>query len=291
MRFVSPIVAILAVLAFADSSFGANPTLYVSQSAAGSVLKVDSNGTASNFTSFITPLGLAVDSNGVLYAGSLNNSNIFQVGSNGSLNQFAFGFPLNAPVGMVFGTGGNLFTTSQNGSQNEVIRILPNGTASVFATDGTNGSKGLAVDSDGNVYAATGSGEVFKIAADGSVSNFAAIRNEFGLAFDHNGNLFVSDNIDNTISEVTPGGSISTFVSSGLNHPEGLAFDPSGNLFVADNGDNAILRITPGGSVSTFASGLNGPDFLAFAPEPSSMTVLAVIASSILLKRRARRTL
>ena len=285
MRVVSPIVVILASFIFAGSSFGANPPLYVSQSAFGNILKVDSNGTASNFTSFITPLGLAVNSSGVLYAGSLNNSNIFQVASNGSLNFVAGGFPLNAPVGLAFDSNGNLFATSVNGSQNEVIKILPNGTASIFATDGTNGSKGLAVDSNGNVYAATGSGEVFKIAPDGTVSNFAAIRNPFGLAFDQNGNLFVSDNIDNTISKVTPGGSISTF-ASGLNHPEGLAFDPTGNLFVADNGDNTILRFTPGGSVSTFASGLNGPDFLTFAPEPSSMTVLMVVAGVVFLKRR-----
>jgi sugar lactone lactonase YvrE len=79
-----------------------------------------------------------------------------------------------------------------------------------------------------------------------------------GLAFDSSGNLFVANSGNNTISEITPGGMVSTF-ASGLNDPRGLAFDASGNLYVANNGANTISRITSGGIVSTFSG--PAPDY------------------------------
>ena len=52
---------------------------------------------------------------------------------------------------------------------------------------------------------------------------------------------------------MTPGGTVSTFVSSGLSEPYALAFDASGNLYVANGGNNStISKVTPGGTVSTF---------------------------------------
>ena len=52
--------------------------------------------------------------------------------------------------------------------------------------------------------------------------------------------------------------------ASGLNGPEGLAFDGAGNLYVANAGDGTISEINSVGTVSTFTSGLNGPAALAF---------------------------
>ena len=86
-----------------------------------------------------------------------------------------------------------------------------------------------------------------------------------GLAFDASGNLYVANEGNNTISEVTLAGVVSIFVSSGLSGPEGLAFDASGNLYVANEGNNTISKVTPTGVVSTFvSSGLDAPFGLAF---------------------------
>ncbi len=84
-----------------------------------------------------------------------------------------------------------------------------------------------------------------------------------GLAF-YARNLYVANSGDNTISEVTPAGAVSTFVSSGLDDPTSLAFDAAGNLYVANAANNTISKVTPAGAISTFASGLDGPDGLAF---------------------------
>ena len=89
------------------------------------------------------------------------------------------------------------------------------------------------------------------------------------LAISAAGDLFVANTASNTISQVTPGGTVSTFVggSQGLNYPDGLAFDRQGNLYVANKLSDTITKVTPGGAVSTFVSAAEGlvkPDGLAF---------------------------
>src|SRR5215470_3448804 len=51
--------------------------------------------------------------------------------------------------------------------------------------------------------------------------------------------------------------------ASGLDGPEGLAFDVAGNLYVTSFLGH-IYKFAPGGARSTFASGLNDPMGLAF---------------------------
>ena len=77
--------------------------------------------------------------------------------------------------------------------------------------------------------------------------------------------LYVANYGNNTISKVTADGSVSTFVSSGLNGPTGLALGPDGYLYVANNNSNTISRVSPSGVVSNFAtSGVDHPNQLAF---------------------------
>ena len=84
----------------------------------------------------------------------------------------------------------------------------------------------------------------------------------FGLAFDRNGNLFVSEVGMGTISKITPGGTRTTF-ASGLSAPEGLAFDSRGNLYEVDVNSRMVLKFTPSGVKSTFAMGLLVPQNIA----------------------------
>ncbi len=85
-----------------------------------------------------------------------------------------------------------------------------------------------------------------------------------GLAFDTAGNLYVANAGNNTVSEVSPSGTVSTFVSTGLNQPESLAFDTSGNLYIANTGDDTVSKVV-NRNVSTFASGFGAaPSGLAF---------------------------
>jgi sugar lactone lactonase YvrE len=100
------------------------------------------------------------------------------------------------------------------------------------------------------------------------------------VATDLAGNIYVVDNGNSMIREITPDGAVSTLAGQAdvpgyvdaigtnalFNNPVGLAVDAGGNVYVADNYNMAIREIFPGGEVITLATGFY----------PSSVTVDAV---------------
>lgn len=124
---------------------------------------------------------------------------------------------------------------------------------------------GLALDGQGNLYAAgAGDDTIRKITLGGVVSVFASssvLGSPSGMAFDHAGNLYTSgQGWGGTVDRISPNGTI-THVASGVGG-YGLAFDSSGDLYVANW--NSVAKITPSGTVSTFATGLEGAWGMAF---------------------------
>jgi hypothetical protein len=124
---------------------------------------------------------------------------------------------------------------------------------------------GLALDGQGNLYAAGAGDDVIrKITPGGAVSVYASgseLGSPAGMAFDSAGNLYTSGlGWGKTVDRISPDGTI-THVASGVGG-YGLAFDSTGDLYVA-NWDS-VAKITPSGTVSTFATGLQGAWGLAF---------------------------
>ncbi len=72
------------------------------------------------------------------------------------------------------------------------------------------------------------------------------LTDDYNLAVDASGNIYVANFNNSTISKVTPAGTLinATFVNSGLSAAAFLAFDPSGNLYVSDFGNN-IYEVPP----------------------------------------------
>jgi DNA-binding beta-propeller fold protein YncE len=78
------------------------------------------------------------------------------------------------------------------------------------------------------------------------------------VAVDEAGNLYVTDELNQTIREITPTATVSTLAGSigqggtadGIGtdarfvFPYGVALDASGNLYVADSGNHTIRKIT-----------------------------------------------
>jgi DNA-binding beta-propeller fold protein YncE len=123
-------------------------------------------------------------------------------------------------------------------------------------------ASGMAFDGAGNLFIGTGTGSIFKLTPDGKRSTYASGLQPEHLAFDHSGNLFVSDRNNQSILKLTPDGKKSTF-AIGIKEPVDLSFDDKSNLFVLDKDANSILEFTPDGKQSTFASGLTDPVDLA----------------------------
>ncbi|MGD1020569.1 MAG: PEP-CTERM sorting domain-containing protein [Verrucomicrobiia bacterium] len=127
-----------------------------------------------------------------------------------------------------------------------------------------------------NIYVSTFNlNTVVEFDSGGNQSTFATagsgLNYPSGLAFDANGNLYVSNsgggNGNSTIEEFSPNGSGSIFASTGLSYPTGLAFDTGGNLYVSNIGNNTIEEFDGSGTGSVFAtaaSGLDLPKGLAF---------------------------
>ena len=291
---ITPLLAILtAALLVAPAAVRAQ-TFYVS-SGDHTIDTVSSTGVVSLFATLpngSNPYGLAFDSSGNLYVADIGTNQISKITPGGAVSFFA---SVATPTGLAFDTSGILYAASAGAGQ--IDKITSGGVVSLFATVSSN-VHGLAFDGSGNLYAANPSfNDIRKITPGGSVSTFATLpggTQPVGLALDGSGNLYVGDQGTNQISKITSGGVVSLFATlPGGSNPNGLAFDGSGNLYAADNNTSQISEISPDGlTVSTFATGVSLPRFIAVfpvVPEPSSWTMLAAGAGSLLAFRRGTR--
>jgi len=169
---------------------------------------------------------------------------------------------------------------------------------------------GVAADRLGNTYISTLYDCVFRLDQSGNLSRVAGtcqpgfsgdggsavnaqLNNPQGIALDSLGNLYIADQGNQRIRQVTPAGTISTVAGTGtagysgdndpatgaqLNQPQAVAADAAGNVYVADAGNSRIRRFTPGGTIATFAgtgvsgsSGDGGPAAAATFMSPSGL--------------------
>jgi hypothetical protein len=196
------------------------------------------------------------------------------------------------PLGLALDSAGNIYVADRD---NEAIRkVTPAGEVSTLAggngagsADGTGTAAhfyspyGVAVDSMGNVYVADAANNTIrKVTSAGVVTTLAGragnpgssdgmgVAAQFnapsGVAVDANGNIFVADQFNSAIREVTPVGLVTTL--SGLagttngtdgigslarfNHPAYVALDSAGSLYVADDYNDTIRKGVPNNSLN-----------------------------------------
>jgi uncharacterized protein (TIGR03437 family) len=132
---------------------------------------------------------------------------------------------------------------------------------------------------------------------DGGAAGAAQLASPVGLATDKSGNLYIADQVNHRIRQVTPDGNIATIAGNGtggyagdgakatsaeLNHPLAVALDASGNLYVADADNSLIRKFSIGGNISTVAgsttlgagyAGDKGPATNALLNQPCGVAV------------------
>ena len=288
------ILALSIVLnSLVPSSNAAAAVIYVAEEQLERVSLVQPNGSIQPFANGVgLPYGLTLDQSGNLYVAGAGNDTIYKVTPAGIESVYASNSSLGSPEGLAFDSAGNLYTSGY-GWGGTVNRISPNGTITRVAT-GVVGN-GLAFDTSGNLYVA-GGGSVTKITPAGVVSTFATGFNDaWGLAFNGDGNLFVSDYWGDSISEITPNGIVSVFATR-LDYPTGLAFDGNGDLYVCNIAESQPLgylgylsEIKPDGEDTIFARGLNYPTAIAISvPEPSTVCLSGCGLLVILLRKQLK---
>jgi sugar lactone lactonase YvrE len=132
-----------------------------------------------------------------------------------------------------------------------------------------------ALDGEGNIYA-TVSGKrgqavpvaVFKIDTNYTVKPFVVeMMNATSIAFDRQGQMYVSSRHDGAVYRVTPSGAMTTF-AEGMGVATGIAFDREQNLYVGDR-SGTIFKI--GGDQQMFVFATLEPSVsayhLAFGPK------------------------
>jgi len=183
----------------------------------------------------------------------------------------------------------NLYVVTTNGV---VFKQPPGGVATAFASGFTyNNAQGLTCDAAGNLYVADRSANtVSKVTPDGTVSVFASgFSSPTKMTFDTAGNLYVANTGNGSVSKVTAAGVVSTF-ASGFSGPFGLAFDKAGNLYVANSSNGTVSLVTPSGVTSTFASGLNQPVGLAFDTQGNLFVASTTSSGTVVLANNALTT-
>jgi sugar lactone lactonase YvrE len=102
---------------------------------------------------------------------------------------------------------------------------------------------------------------LFRVEADGYVDEMPAdVMNPTGVAFDREGNLFVTNRSDGWVVQVDRGEEATTY-AAGLGVATGLAFDSGGVMYVGDRA-GTIYRIPEPGYTETFA--VLGPSVAAY---------------------------
>ena len=97
--------------------------------------------------------------------------------------------------------------------------------------------------------------------------------------------IFVSNDGNNTIAEITPAGVVSSFATGGgLSAPTGMVFNAIGDLFVANQYAQSISKITSDGTVSTFVTSSSFSNAALLAIDPLNNIYLASVDNNTIFK-------
>jgi sugar lactone lactonase YvrE len=212
---------------------------------------------------FYDPAGVALDPSGNLIVADNGNDVIRKITPAGDVTTIA-GQPGLLGFGSTDGVGSNAQFTNPTG-------VACDASGNYYVSDSTNATiRKLTPSTTGGVttYTVTtiaGNPGITGV-ADGTGSS-ATFNNPVGLAVDSSGNIFVADELNDTIRKVTQAGVVTTVAGVGtdpgiadgtgsiakFNQPYGITIDSSGNFFIADTYNFEIRKMTSGYTVTTIA--------------------------------------
>ena len=134
-------------------------------------------------------------------------------------------------------------------------------TSSVFFDPGTKYIWSLALDENGNLYAATGDhGEIFKVASNGDHTLFFKSDEPHirVLAFDAQGNLIAGSDGSGLIYRITPQGDGFVLYSAPKREITSLAIDAAGTIYAAAAGEKRSGGTSPSVTIVVPAAGQGG---------------------------------
>jgi hypothetical protein len=188
-----------------------------------------------------------------------------------------------SPNGVAVGPDGHVFSVSMSSSVPGFFFLFEFGPPDYHEiVDGSLPNSGgvvngVAVDSQGNFFVANTNATGIKIfppdyqAATAFNVGQSGVDHPFGIAFDSNDNLFVTDRLSGSgqILEYATANGIAltnTITSGNLQQPAGVAVDTRGNLYVADSAANTLTEFAAPDYTNAqviVSTGLSGPTGVA----------------------------
>jgi uncharacterized repeat protein (TIGR01451 family) len=231
------------------------------------------------------PLGTVVDAQGNVYISDAHNYRIRKVDPSGTITTVA------GTGTRGFSGDGGPATSAQFGS---LFGLELDSLGNLYVADSAN-RRIRKIDADGIITTVAGGGRFGRSNGDGGPATAAFLNGPQDVAFDADGNLYLSEAGRHRIRKVDAEGIITTFAgttggfsgdggaatSAQLYVPSGIVFDPSGNLFIADTFNNRVRKVDAHGIITTVAgtgegfpfSGDGGPAMAANLSFPSDVAV------------------
>lgn len=271
---------------------------------------VNGKGTDASFNfngqSWYRAMGITTDNDGNVYVADVGNACIRKIDTSGNVSLFAgtpgnFGYgdgkgataKFNLPYGLASDASNNIY--SVDAANYDIRKITPDGTATTIGW-AQQAPWSVAIDkANGNLYytSCDPAGNVYLLKDDVQTEIISKLAYPAGLGVDKSGNLYVSGNGTQVITQYKPGTWTPAVIAGQLNtagyvngagkdakfsNPFGLATDSDGNIYVAGNGtwdsganaDQSIRFISAGSwMVQTFA-GSDKADYLDGVGEAAS---------------------
>jgi DNA-binding beta-propeller fold protein YncE len=142
---------------------------------------------------------------------------------------------------------------------------------SLYVSDSENNRIRKVVIDSGYVSTITGGDEGF---TDGSFAE-AKFNRPKGLVFDKFGNLFVADQRNNRIRNVSfSTGSVSTFASA-VSNPSAIAFDATYQFLYVADGNFQVRRISMTGNVDSVNGNFYRPSGISFSSSSRNIIIVS----------------
>ena len=211
-----------------------------------SVFRIEADGEVEPFVGdIVNPTGLAWGPDDCLYVSSREEGAVYRMGSTREVELYAD--ELGTATGLAFDRDGILYVGDRRGT---IYRIEPNGEPRSFVhLEPSVAAYHMAFDPDGNLFVTAPSlasvDPVYRIDPEAEVTIFCeGFGRPQGLAFDNEGNLYVTEGLvgDSGVYRIGRDGSAALLVAS----PPvvGLAFDGEGGLVLA--GASSIFKLDTG---------------------------------------------
>jgi sugar lactone lactonase YvrE len=249
------------------------------------------------------PESIAIDREGNTYASMLATGAIVKIAPDGTQSTLAVlgsgpttPFPGRRLTGLAVDASGDVYAALNDiAGTRGIWRISTTGTAAlVTALPFARMLNGLAFDARGNLYVSDSlAGKIYRVARDGSVSDWSADPLLLGLtptacgsfpagpggangvSFDKHGDMFVANTTIGAVVRIPVANDGTAEVANYFTGPtcelwgaDGTAFDNKGNLYVAVNIQGKIVRIDGDGNMDALATApadaLYAPAAIAF---------------------------